>query len=248
MCTAITLSYLVLHLALFPRAHGGAPPPETRAAAASRKHALANPRFLFFIFILLGVRTLFAHQWLTMPDYVTRAYPSEIGSRFEWIVSDGNGAIILVFTPVIAALTRRVHVVTMMIAGTLVSAAATFVLVPGPHVSALFAYVIFFSFGEAMWSSRFLEYVAETAPSDQVGVYMGVAQIPWFLAKFTTGFYSGAMLSRFCPAAGTQDTGTMWLVYGLVGMTSPIGLVLAKRWLTSGSIAEGRKEAAPQAA
>jgi MFS family permease len=242
MCGLITVVYLLVHVVGFPRNAGG--PVETSEArkkesklAGLRGHALANPRFLYFIFVLLGVRTLFAHQWLTMPDYITRAYSAEIGARLEWIVAVINGSIILVFTPLVAALTRRVHVVTMMIAGTVVSAGATFLLVPAPVLWALLGYQIVFSFGEAMWSSRFYEYVAETAPPDKVGVYMGVAQIPWFIAKFTTGFYSGSMLEVFCPKNGPQRTGTMWLVYGVVGMTSPVGLLVARRWLTRGSIA-----------
>lgn len=244
MCAAITVVYLLIHLIAFPRKAGE----PVRSAAAStekkldvarmRDHALANPRFLFFIFVLLGVRTLFAHQWLTMPDYVTRAYPPEVGARFEWIVSVVNGSIILVFTPIVAALTRRIHVVTMMIAGTMVSAGAPFFLVPGPQLWALLAYMVVFSFGEAMWSSRFYEYVAETAPPEKVGVYMGVAMVPWFIAKFTTGFYSGSMLEAFCPKDGPRRTGTMWLVYGVIAMSSPIGLLLARNWLRRGSISK----------
>lgn len=242
MCTAITLVYLLVNALFFPRDAGGTPAKAAAKArarfdlASLRGHALANPRFLYFIFVLLGVRTLFAHQWLTMPDYVTRAYAPEVGARLEWIVSVVNGSIILVFTPVVAALTRRIGVVTMMIAGTLVSAAATFLLVPGPVLWALLAYVVVFSFGEAMWSSRFYEYVAEAAPAESVGVYMGVAMVPWFIAKFTTGFYSGWMLETFCPKDGPQRTGTMWLVYGAIGMTSPLGLLFARRWLERGSI------------
>jgi MFS family permease len=45
-----------------------------------------NPRFIFFIFMLLPVRTLFAHQWLTMPQYILRAYPEGIADRMEWLV------------------------------------------------------------------------------------------------------------------------------------------------------------------
>jgi hypothetical protein len=62
--------------------------------------------------------------------------------------------------------------------------------------------------------------------------------VPWFLAKFTTGFYSGAMLGIFCPAHGAQHTGTMWLIYALIGMTSPLGLVLARGWLMRGTLSQ----------
>lgn len=232
MCAGLTLVYLVVHLVGFPKDAGR--PVESPAQAAShaswREHPLADPRFLFFIFILLGVRTLFAHQWLTMPDYVVRAYPEEVGARFEWI-NGLNPLIIVIGTPLVAALTRKVPVLRMMIVGTAVSALATLLLVPGPNLAALLTYVIVFSIGEALWSSRFLEYVAAIAPPERMGVYMGVANIPWFLAKFTTGLYSGAMLAAYVPKDGPQDSGTMWLIYLGVALTSPVGLLLARRWL-----------------
>jgi hypothetical protein len=65
---------------------------------------------------------------------------------------------------------------------------------------------------------------------------MGVAGVPWFLAKFTTGFYAGKMLAWLCPETGAQDTGLLWLIYGLIGMVSPIGLILARRWLVRGTM------------
>ena len=192
-----------------------------------------DPRFIFFIFILLPVRTLFAHQWLTLPDYVMRCFPSAVGARYEWF-QGLNPAVIVIFVPLIAALTRKVNIITMMILGTAVSAVTTFILVPGPNLTTLIVYVLLFSFGEAMWSSRFLEYVADLAPAGQVGAYMGLAGIPWFLAKATTGLYSGPMIARFLPEHGPQDSGTMWLVYGCIAMISPVGLLIGRRWVQRG--------------
>jgi len=192
-----------------------------------------NPRFLFFIFVLLPVRTLFAHQWLTLPHYVMRAFPAAVGARYEWF-QGLNPFVIVIFVPLIAAFTRKAKVLTMMIIGTTLSAAVTFILVPGPHLSTLILYVVLFSLGEAVWSSRFLEYVADIAPPGKVGAYMGIAGVPWFMAKFTTGFYSGFMLERFCPEGGLLDTGTMWLIYGIIACISPIGLVAARRWVGKG--------------
>lgn len=189
-----------------------------------------DSRFMFFIFILLPVRTLFAHQFLTIPDYVFRCYPEAVSAKFEWI-NGLNPLIIVFFVPLIAAATRKVNIITMMIWGTLLSALTTFILVPGPNLNALMLYVILFSLGEAMWSSRFLEYVADLAPAGKVGAYMGLAGIPWFLAKFTTGLYSGFMLERFVPAKGSQDTSTLWLIYACIACITPIGLILGKKWV-----------------
>lgn len=192
-----------------------------------------DSRFQFFIFILLPVRTLFAHQFLTLPDYVVRCFPEAVGKRYEWF-QGLNPFIIVIFVPLIAALTRRVNIITMMILGTLLSASVVFLLVPGPNLYLLIAYVVLFSLGEAMWSSRFLEYVADLAPAGQVGAYMGLAGIPWFLAKASTGWYSGLMIERFIPRTGPQDSGTMWLIYGCIAMISPIGLLLARKWVQHG--------------
>ncbi len=204
--------------------------PRSGWLARLRSLPILDLRFLFFIFILLPVRTLFAHQWLTMPHYVTRAFPPEVGAKWEWL-NGLNPLIIVVFVPLIAGLTQKKKVVDMMIVGTTVSALSTFLLVSGPSVPLLISYFIVFSLGEAVWSSRFLEYIADLAPANRVGVYMGIATIPWFLAKSITGFYSGYMLDRFVPVSGAQRPGLLWWIYGLTALISPVGLLVARKWL-----------------
>ena len=68
-----------------------------------------NMRFLFFILMLLPVRTLFAHQWLTMPEYILRSYPKAVGDKMEWLVNWINPLIIFVGVPLATVLTRRFH-------------------------------------------------------------------------------------------------------------------------------------------
>jgi MFS family permease len=214
-----------------------------RARAYFPEGPFANPRFLFFVFMLLPVRTLFAHQWLTVPEYILRAYSKEVADRMEWLVNWTNPLVIFLGVPVLTALTRRVDVYTMMIVGTLVSAAPTYLLAFGPSLGLLIAYLVVFSVGEALWFPRFLEYAAELAPPGRVAQYMGLAQVPWLLAKGTTGFYSGYMLATFCPANTPPDqlhTGIMWLVYATIGMTSPLGLWLARRWVRSAPLSFAR--------
>lgn len=198
---------------------------------------LCDKRFLFFIFILLPVRTLFAHQFLTMPDYIFRCYTPQVSAKFEWLAGL-NPLIISICVPLVAALTKKVKVLDMMLIGTTVSALTTFLLVPGPEAHRLILYVILFSLGEALWASRFLEYVADLAPSGKVGAYMGLAGLPWFLAKFTTGLYSGRVLNYFVPEGGVDHSGQMWLCYAIIAMISPIALFIAKGWLQQGEHAE----------
>ncbi len=205
-----------------------------RVMAYFKDGPFSNPRFLFFIFMLLPVQTLFAHQWLTMPLYVIRAYPEGVGDRMEWIVNWINPGIIFFGVPIATALTRRTNVYTMMMIGTAVSALPTFLLTTGPNLTTLITYLVIFSIGEALWQPRFLQYAAELAPEGKVAQYMGLANVPWITAKMTTGLYSGWMLSRYCPETGPKDTETMWLLYAFIALASPIGLLLGRKWVMAG--------------
>lgn len=199
-----------------------------------RNHPLADAKFALFIFCLIPVQTLFAHVWLTMPQYVSRAFQgSWVGDRFE-AATNLNSLLIFVLCPLVAALTVRTKVYTMMIVGTAVMAAPTFLLALGPTVWGLFSFVVIMSIGEAIWQPRFLQYAAEIAPEGRTGAYMGVAQFPWFLTKVIVPLYSGWFLAKYCPEPSTglpQDTGTMWLIYGCIAMGSTVLLILARGWL-----------------
>ncbi len=193
-----------------------------------------DARFVFFIFMLLPVRTLFAHQWLTLPDYILRAYPKGVADHMEWIVDWINPLVVFFGTPLITAMTRTRHVYTMMITGTLVSALPTFLLCGGPSLAMLITYQVIFSIGEAMWSARFLEYAAELAPEGRVAQYMGLANVPWLVAKSATGLYAGALLHRYVPEHGAIHSEMLWFIYGMTGLASPIGLLLARGWVMKG--------------
>jgi MFS family permease len=193
-----------------------------------------NSKFMFFIFILLPVQTLFAYQWMVLPQYVTRAYSEAVANNMESIVNVTNPLIIVLGVPIITALTRKVAVYKMMIIGSLVSAVPTFFFVIGPNFYLLMSYMVLFSLGEALWQPRFLQYAAELAPKGKTGAYVAYANIPWFMIKFMAGWYTGYMMERYCPAEGALNTETMWLIYGFIAIISPIGLLIAKNWVQKG--------------
>jgi len=241
--TLVTLLMLTLHLMFFTKKVENRDcrisdaekkkEPKTSFMSKIMNLPILDARFLYFIFILLPVRTLFAHQFLTMPLFVQRAFPAAVAAKWEWIYVI-NPAIIVLFVPLIAALTLKRKVLDMMIIGTTLTALCSFLLCTEPNLYLLLAYMVFFSFGEAMWSSRFLEYVADMAPAAQVGIYMGIAAIPWFCAKMATGFFAGKMLDIFVPETGAQSPQMLWLIYGLVALITPLGLLSARKWLLKG--------------
>jgi proton-dependent oligopeptide transporter, POT family len=197
-------------------------------------HAFRNSRFVFFIFILIPVQTLFAHNWLTLPSYIKYSFSGFVSENYE-LISNINPLLIFLFAPLVAALTAKANVYRMMIWGTFIMAAPTFLLAIGPHTSLLYAYIFLMTIGEAMWQPRFLQYIAEIAPEGKTGIYMGIGQFPWFLTKMIAGFYAGWFLARYCPETGQQDTETMWLIYALIAIVSPVVLFLVRKWGSSGT-------------
>ncbi|NOZ02036.1 MAG: MFS transporter [Deltaproteobacteria bacterium] len=196
-----------------------------------KNHPLADPKFSFFIFCLIPVQTLFAHNWLTLPMYVARAYQGTwIGDNFE-VAVNFNPLLIFILVPIVTAVTQKRNVYNMMIAGTFVMALPTFLLALGPSFWTLLGYLVLMTIGEAMWQPRFLQYAAEIAPKGRTGAYMGVAQFPWFLTKVVTSLYAGWFLANYCPKEGKMDTEFMWFVYGLIAISSTVMLILARGWV-----------------
>jgi len=197
---------------------------------------LKDLRFLYFIFVLIPVQTLFAHNWLTLPLYTSRAFEGFVQDNFEFFVNL-NPILIFILTPMVAALTAKKNTYTMMIIGTAVMASPTFILAFGPNINTLMTYLIIMTIGEAMWQPRFLQWVAEIAPKNMTGIYMGIGQFPWFLTKVVTSLYSGWFLMQYCPAGtppSEMHTETMWLIYGFIAIMSPVGLLLARKWMMKG--------------
>ncbi len=200
-------------------------------------HPFRDVRFTFFIFILIPVQTLFAHNWLTLPYYLDRAFAGTlVGDNFE-VFSNLNPLLIFILAPLVAGLTSKANVYRMMIIGTFIMAVPTFLLALGPNPFLLLLYILIMTVGEAMWQPRFLQWIAEIAPKGKTGMYMGVGQFPWFLTKVVTGFYSGWFLMNYCPIdtlPSEMNTELMWLIYAFIAIVTPIGLILAKNWMQKG--------------
>jgi MFS family permease len=193
-------------------------------------HPFTDVKFTFFIFALIPVQTLFAYNWLVLPQYINRSYSGWIGQYFE-IAANFNPILIFIFAPIVAAMTQKRKVYNMMVVGTFIMAAPAFLLAVGTSGFLLFTYLLVMTIGEAMWQPRFLQYAAEIAPEGRTGVYMGVAQFPWFLTKLIVPLYSGTLIARFVPAEGVKNPETLWLITACIAMLSTILLVAFKGWL-----------------
>ena len=92
-------------------------------------------------------------------------------------------------------------------------------------------FIVVLSLGEAVWSPRLYEYTATIAPRGRESSYMGLSELPLFLAKPVAGFLSGWMLQTYCPPEGPRDSTTMWLAIGGMTIAAPALMVFLRRWL-----------------
>ena len=197
------------------------------------EHPFHDSKFVFFIFILIPVQTLFAHNWLTIPPYIHRAFQDNIAQYYEFFTNI-NPLLIFFLAPLIAGLTKDSKIYKMVIIGTSIMALPTFLLIFEPNIYLFLTFILFVTIGEAIWQPRFLEWIAEMAPEDKTGAYMGIGQLPWFLTKVVTGLYAGFFLEKYCPQPNGAELqpGKMWLFHALIAIITPIALILAKNWMT----------------
>jgi POT family proton-dependent oligopeptide transporter len=86
-----------------------------------------------------------------------------------------------------------------------------------------------FAVGEALQAPRYYEYVADLAPKEQVGTYMGFAFLPIAIGTFVAGAISGKLVTHFIQGPGAAAPERMWIVIGLIGVVSTILMVLYDR-------------------
>lgn len=190
---------------------------------------LLQPRFLVFIWLLIPVRNLVAHLTFTLPTYVERVH-SQFFDRLEYCFAL-NSFLLFVATPLFARWTIRQPILSLMIGGSLVSVLSLVFFAWPAGGAGLVLFLIFFSLGEAVWQSRFYEYVAQMAPPGQVGAAMSLANFPWFVTKTLAGTYSGWMLQTFVANPQAQAPERIWLIYAGVAALTPLSLWWLRGWL-----------------
>ena len=206
-------------------------------------------RFMLFLILLLGVRLNFTHQFLVMPKYYDRVLGdySAIGA-----LNTINPIIITIGLILMMPLLSRFKVFSLIVLGTALSAISVFALtVPGTvwvpfgfsieigYLIMILTQIVIFSVGELIWSPRLSEYTVTIAPKGREGSYMGLAALPMFIAKPLNSWLSGVLLTNFCPKNIMDDIVSgarsyfegpemMWLILGVLSITSPILVVLLR--------------------
>ena len=231
-------------------------------------------KFLAFLTLIVFVRLVFYHMHFTFPKYGIRELGEGAPVGRLWGVL--NPAIIVLLVPLVGALSQKINSYKMITVGSILAAAPVFLLamppawfqpladgplgelvahwwlgvedpVVNPLYVSIFIFVCIFSVGEAFWSPRLYEYTASIAPKGQVGSYMALSLLPYFVAKLLVGGMSGLLLEYFCPAEGPRNSELMWLIIACMAALCPIGLIAFKKHIRSHEEGRDDPEDAPKA-
>lgn len=211
-------------------------------------------KFLIFLSLATFVRLIFFHMYYTYPKFGIRELGegAPVGRLFAI-----NSALIIFLVPLVGAFSQKISAYRMVLFGTFIAAGSVFIMAcppqwfepqaqgalghwvgsvwlglkgtVHPYYVMIFLFVILLSCGEAFYSPRLYEYAAAIAPKGQEASYMAMSFLPFFLAKFIAGMFSGKLLEAFCPANGPRQSNILWLIIALVTAIGPIGLLAFRR-------------------
>jgi hypothetical protein len=190
-------------------------------------------RYLYVSFALVGAKTLFRQIDATLPKYTQRVFYANFPYAALMMI---NPALCLVLAPFAQSLLLRFETQRLFIAGTALCAVAT-ALAMWPEVAALVIFCVLLTLGELTWSPRYEDWTWRAAPQGQEGAFGSVALAPMFLGKMGAGIASGYLLERYCPEDATQGACVapgVWGSLAAMGITSPLLLLVAHRWIKSG--------------
>ncbi len=185
-------------------------------------------RFLVLIGFVCLVKMMFQHMHFTWPKYVLREQGEKFPVGTLW---SANSFLILFLAPLGTALTRNRGVFETLLLGTFISALSPLILTLGSTLPFQIGMILTLTIGEALWSPRHYEYTVAIAPKGREALYVSLAALPFFLAKFFVGPTSGYLLSNYCPEKGERHSAIMWGVIAVTTLVGPLGMWLLRGWI-----------------
>jgi POT family proton-dependent oligopeptide transporter len=200
--------------------------PATSLAKVFRDMLLVftNIRFVTFLVIFSGFWIMFWQIFYSLPFYVTEVLKFE---RFEILETVDAWSIIFLTVPV-AAMTRKMKSIVAMVVGFSIASCAWIVMGIVHSVPATVVGMFLFALGEAIQAPRFYEYIADLAPKEQIGTFMGFAFLPVAIGSFVAGPLGGWLVQTYLRCEYPEPTG-MWMVVAGIGFGSTMLMILYDR-------------------
>jgi POT family proton-dependent oligopeptide transporter len=186
-----------------------------------------NVRFLSFLVIFSGFWIMFWQIFYSLPFYLTDVLGFE---RFELIETVDAWTLIVLTVPV-SALVMRWRPIRAMTTGFAIASLSWILVALAPSWPMVVVAMFVFALGEAVQAPRFYEYVADLAPREQVGTFMGFAFLPVAIGSVVAGALGGSLVETFI-RSGSGNPAAMWWIVSGIGLVSTGLMVVYDRWIT----------------
>jgi POT family proton-dependent oligopeptide transporter len=228
MSSATSFVLLIATLLFFsePERPADAPPATSmRKVLADMVKVFGNLRFMAFLVIFSGFWVMFWQIFYSLPFYVRDVLKFE---RFEIIETVDAWTIIAITVPA-TALAKQLRPIVAMTIGFALASASWFLMGAVPTVFATVFAIVLFAIGESIQAPRYYEYVADLAPTDQVGTYMGFAFLPVAIGTFVAGLIAGPLVTAYVLESPTPSR--MWYIIGAIGVLATLLMLLYDRFI-----------------
>lgn len=238
--SSVTSLLLLLGTRLFfkepPRPADAPPPTSMGKVLRDMVKVFGDLRFVAFLVIFSGFWMMFWQIFYSLPFYVRDVLHY---GRFELIETVDAWTIIFVTVPA-AALARKLKSIRAMTLGLALATLAWFLMGSAPTLTVTIAAIMLFAIGEATQAPRYYEYVADLAPKEQVGTYMGFAFLPVAIGTFAAGAIAGRLVEHYIgrtvngqliPGPGAAAPQHMWYVIGAIGAVSTVLMLAYDRFV-----------------
>lgn len=186
-----------------------------------------NFRFMSFLVIFSGFWIMFWQIFYALPFYVRDFLKFE---RFEIIETVDAWTIILITVPA-TALAKKLKPIRAMTVGFALASVSWFLMGAFPTITMTVVAISLFAIGEGLQAPRYYEYVADLAPQEQVGTYMGFAFLPVAIGTFVAGGLGGKLVAHYLQGAGAAAPQHMWYVVGAIGVVATALMLFYDRFL-----------------
>ncbi|MBW8864579.1 MAG: MFS transporter [Verrucomicrobia bacterium] len=211
-------------------------------------------RLIVFLLLVAFLKLVLMYMYYVYPTFGIRVLGEGAPVGKLWGM---NALIVVVLSPLIGVLTQRQPAYRMVTLGGILTVAPVFIMAMPvewfqsladapigqwlghgylnlkgdvhPYYVMIAIFVLIYSVGESIYSPRVYEYASAIAPKGLEASYASLSYLPFLLAKLLLLYFSGDILSRYCPKVGERHPGTMWLYVALLASVAPVGLIALRR-------------------
>jgi dipeptide/tripeptide permease len=185
------------------------------AAARNMLKVVTNLRVLVFLLLFSGFYVVFWQVYVALPLYI-RGYVNPHSPIDALISIEGTGVIL--FTVLVAWLTRRLKPITTMASGVLITSLSWLLLTVSGTSWFIAATLVGIAIGELTQAPRYYEYISKLAPKGQEATFIGFAFLPIAIGYLVGGPLGGWLVRYF--GTVVHRPSAMWFVVSAIGVVT----------------------------